>query len=340
MPIALTLALDQAGTYRDISELWAWARELAAEPGLRDHRLEAVVLGSAAAASWLLGDFDEAERLARRGLAVAEESGVDERLTQRCWSALAVVAMFRADFDTSRARWVKAAGLCDLPSSQLATAAMASGYAGDRETAARLLARAREANEREPSVGDRAYNHYAAGEIAADPAQAVREYTVARQLASSCGATFVEGLATVGLATVLTTTGDVAEAAGGFLMLLDYWPVTGNRTQLWTTLRNAALLLLDVGRAEAAALLLASADTADASSSVGGDSGSRLARAPERLAELLGPAGLAAVRARADSLGLTDVLGLARDELRRLAPPQAGVLTTAGRSTPGSGTGP
>ena len=338
--IAITLAVHEAAVYRDISELWAWSRELAADPSLSGHRQETAVLGSAAESSWLLGDLEEAERLARQGLRVAEESGAEETLTRRSWSALAVVALFRADFDTSRARWLRAASLGDDPSPQLATAAMASGYAGDRESAAQLLAQAREANERVPSVGNRAYNHYAAGEIAVEPQRAVREYTVARELARSCGATFVEGVATVGLASVLTTTGDVTEAAGGFLMLLDYWPVTGNQTQLWTTVRNAALLLLDVGRVETAALLLASADAAGSASSVGGASGSRVTLASERLQELMGPSGLAAVRARAGTLDVADVLRLAREELQRVASEKTGALTPAARSTPGSGTGP
>jgi hypothetical protein len=332
--VAMTCALHELAVYRDLAELWAWSRELADDPLLVGHPQETAVLGCAAEASWLMGETATAERLARRGLQVAGESSVRTAQTVRCWNALAVVALFGADFETSRERWLQAAARTDHPATQLATAAMASGYAGERETAEDLLTRAREATEQLPSVSDRAYNHYAAGEIAADPHQAVREFTAARDLARSCGATFVEGVATVGLASVLTTTGDVAEAADGFLMLLGYWPVTGNQTQLWTTVRNAALLMLDRDRVTVAALLLARADAADSAASVGGESGSRLALAAERLQQLLDPDEQLSVRSRAATLTVPEVLDVARSELRTLADD----VTPAARSTPGSGT--
>ena len=316
--IAITLALHDGGVLRDLSELWGWTRELAADPGLRGHPLEARVLGCAAESSWLLGEMDEAERLGRQGLRVAEESGADPGLTRQCWSALGVVAMFRAEFEVSEARWLRAAEIDPLPSIQLATAAMAAAYRGDREAAVRHLARAREANAHDLSASAHAYYHYAAGEAASDPGEAVREYTQARALAQSSGLTFVDGVATVGLASVWTATGDVAQAAAGFLMLLRYWPVTGNQTQLWTTVRNAALLLLDWGRHDTAALLLAAADSADSASSVGGESGSRLAEAYRRLPELLDPDELAAVRARARSLTRRELLDLAQEQLQGL----------------------
>ena len=143
LPVALSLHLDTASLMRDITELWAWSRELAAEPTLPGHPQEVAILGSAAEASWLLGDLVESERLARRGLEVAAETSAPEPLTRRCWSALAVSALFGADFATSRDLWIRAAALSgDGRSTQLATAAMAAAYAGDRSSGAELLARA------------------------------------------------------------------------------------------------------------------------------------------------------------------------------------------------------
>ena len=69
--IDLTLALDDAATWRDLTELWAWAVELERDPLLRGNPRENAVRASAAEASWLLGDLDGAARLAplrdRRG---------------------------------------------------------------------------------------------------------------------------------------------------------------------------------------------------------------------------------------------------------------------------------
>jgi tetratricopeptide (TPR) repeat protein len=316
--ISITLALDRAGLYRGMSELWSWSRELAADPALSGHPLEVAVLGAGAEASWLSGDLHAAETLAQKGLAVARERAVDERLTRRCWSALATVALFQADFDTSLSRRLRAAELSDRPSTQLATAAMAAGYAGDHETAVALLARARLAVEGQPSDSDRAYYHYAAGEVAEDPSLAVRDYTLARELASSCGAGFVDGVAAVGLATAWSSMGDVPQAAEGFSMLLDYWPSTGNQTQLWTTVRNAALLLMGNGRPAVAALLLAAADASDSASAIGGHSGDPLTRAVDRLENLLDQAELTGIRATAATMGIAEVLRTAREELDRL----------------------
>lgn len=141
----------------------------------------------------------------------------------------------------------------------------------------------------------------------------------------------MDGVATVGLASALTATGGVAGAADAYLVLLDHWPVTGNRTQLWTTVRNAAALLLQQGRVRTAALLLARAGAADSASAVGGASGGRLSAAHESLTALLGPAELVEVRAQAGSVPVPDVLDLARAELRQL---RDEVLRRADRSTP------
>jgi hypothetical protein len=70
-------------------------------------------------------------------------------------------------------------------------------------------------------------------------------------------------------------------------VLLDYWPTTGNQTQLWTTVRNAALLLLANDRTRPAALTLMAADAAGAASVVGGDSGYPLVRAQATVGERL-----------------------------------------------------
>jgi tetratricopeptide (TPR) repeat protein len=195
---------------------------------------------------------------------------------------------------------------------------MAASYGGDLESAEALLAQALRIPHESTSVTGRAYVDYAAGELAIDPAGAVADYTRAIELSRTCGAAFAEGVATVGLASVWTSLGDAAKAADGFLMLLDYWPSAGNQTQLWTTVRNAALLLLDQGRTLAAALMLRAADAADSASAVGGDSGARLTQAHDTVARLLGPSELAAVSQRAAATSTHDLLTILTDELRGL----------------------
>ncbi len=104
----------------------------------------------------------------------------------------------------------------------------------------------------------RAFSAYIDGEIdsiADRPDQADEHYSRAIDLARSSGATFIIGIATVGLLTVLANAGRVTDALRGYREVIDYWDRSGNWTQQWVTLRNLARLLRRTGAAEAAALL-------------------------------------------------------------------------------------
>ncbi len=60
------------------------------------------------------------------------------------------------------------------------------------------------------------------------------------RLARSSVATFVEGIASVGLLTVRTDAGRVHDALRGYRDVIDYFARTGNWTHQWVTLRNLA----------------------------------------------------------------------------------------------------
>ena len=62
-------------------------------------------------------------------------------------------------------------------------------------------------------------------------------------------------------------------------MLLDYWLSAGDKTQLWTTARNAALLLLEHGHSRPAASLLVAADNAGSAATISGDTAVRMQQA-------------------------------------------------------------
>jgi hypothetical protein len=62
--------------------------------------------------------------------------------------------------------------------------------------------------------------------------------------AEAAGANFIAGIALVTLASERARNGDVAGAADLYRQLVERWLRTGTWTQLWTTLRNAADLLL------------------------------------------------------------------------------------------------
>ena len=142
-----------------------------------------------------------------------------------------------------------------------------------------LLAQARDADALHPCASPRAFTDYVEGELVAveDPAAAIPLYLSAIQGARSVGANFVDGIASVALASARTRTGDHAGAAEMFEHLLGYWSATGHGPQLWTTARNAVPLLVAHDRTREAALLLLHADRAPR---CGG--GERADRPPQR----------------------------------------------------------
>ena len=317
--VDVTLALDEAAVLRDIEELWHWSVELADEPALRGHPCEAAVLGSAAEAAWLVGDLPRADRFRAAALDAVRLSG-DPEAQRRCWSSAAAVALFAGRFDEARARWTAAADVAARPAVYLASAALAAAYGGDRAGALELVARALEAR---PGVSHGAFSHYAQGEAlaAGDPGAAAAAYARAIEAARSAGAGFVEGVARVGLASVEASTGDPDAAARGYRDLLDYWDRTGNATQLWTTIRNVARLLITVPRPGGdadAALLLAAAESAPSASRLTGADADRAARDRAVLAGRLGADVTAVLETRARTLTPADASATARRALDRL----------------------
>ena len=136
-------------------------------------------------------------------------------------------------------------------------------------------------------------------------------YLEAIERARRAGAAFIEGVASVALASARTRTGDVAGAAEGFGYLLDYWRRTGQTTQLWTTARNAAGLLSQVGTAADGR---AAADLRRRRSPGRPPSGREIARYSGRafapVADLVPDDQLAELRAEAGRLGADGVLDL------------------------------
>jgi hypothetical protein len=253
--VAITVAVNQVVTWRDLREIWAWAAELADDPALATHPDRVAVLAGAAEAARLVGDFATAERRAHETVAAADPDTQLDALS-RAWSVLAVVAHFRGDFAAARDAWLRAQdGAGAEASAFVGSAALAAAYGGDPENARRLLDRSRSL----AVCGSHdAFVAYVEGELRATthPEESVPYYVEAIAEACRVGCNFVEGVARVSLASVRARIGDVSGAAEGFGYLIDFWRRTGQTTQLWTTARNAAEVLAAAGRSRTAALLV------------------------------------------------------------------------------------
>ncbi|HWM73225.1 MAG TPA: hypothetical protein VNQ53_05770, partial [Nocardioides sp.] len=319
--VGITLNLADATTQRDLRELWAWALELATDPGLAHHPARPAFLACAADGARLLGDLDLATRLADEALELAGPEPGDLRV-HHAWLARGSVAHFRGDFVAAREAWLRSGSGRPVESGvHLASAALAAAYGGDRVDARDLLDRAHAAIAGSGCLSHAAFASYVEGELRATDRveESVPYYEEAIEQARRCGAVFVDGVASVALASARTRTGDVAGAAEGFGRLLDSWQRTGHSTQLWTTARNAAALLVSVGRWRTAGLLLICAETQPGAAAVSAAIARHSGRAFVPLADVVPDDQVGDLRAEAARLSAEEILDLAREELTALA---------------------
>jgi predicted ATPase/DNA-binding SARP family transcriptional activator len=328
--VTITLAAIRVATWRDLREIWAWAIELARDPLLADHSDRVLVLGFAAEAGRLMGDFPLVETFSDEAFAWAEGHPGETRLAP-AWSARATAQHYAGDFETAMASWLQAADTAPAleAGAYTCSAALAATYGGRPERARELLDRALQLLEPVASPSQRAYVAYVEGEWRApeDAVAAMPFYREAIDLATRAGTSFVEGVARVSMASARRRSGDLAGAAREYAALLRTWRRSGHNPQLWTTARNAAELLAASGRTECAALVLVCAEAAPGSAAVGEEIARFSQRSFVRVSELVGPGEEDRVRADAFRLGPTAILDRAEVELLEVAASDDGSAT-------------
>jgi predicted ATPase/DNA-binding SARP family transcriptional activator/tetratricopeptide (TPR) repeat protein len=252
----LAMGVSEAAGWRDITEVWGWLLDLATDPLLDGHKDEAALLGSAASAAWSRGELDRASSLIERGRVLGGPAA------WRCDAAAALVSLSRGDLSRA-AELAESAGDAATRSEQsFGVGALAAAYHGELQRADRLHAKLH-AIAGSPTLS--AFDSYVAGEIAGIRGAeivALHHYERAIATARECGATFVEGIASVGRLTTVARTGRTTDALLGSRDLIGYWNRTDGWVQQWTTLRNLASLLLAMGDERTAVMLTVAADAA------------------------------------------------------------------------------
>lgn len=256
--VAIVTGLFEVVVNRDLIEIRGWAEELAADSAITGHPRRADLLGTAAFAVYHRGDHDRADRLARAGLADG---------SRYCLHAAAVIALARGAYSEV----VELARRADPETYRrylLGIAAIAKAYGGDTDEA-RTMVQQGLAEPLPASI--RAWITYFGGEVeqtAGRSAAAEPYYARAIADARASGATFLMGVASVGMLSVYAATGREREALAGYPSVIDHFARTGNWTHLRVALRNLADLLRRFGDDEPAAALDVAAD-ADAVAGAG-----------------------------------------------------------------------
>ena len=162
----------------------------------------------------------------RKGLALA----TDHTESWYCMLPLSVAALARGAYADVVEYSLAGAAVATEDSEYFGIAALAAAYAGDLDEARSLNARGL-TDVVSPTM--LAWGTYVAGEIeglAGRSELAEEHYVRAIDLARSSGATFLVGVATVGLLTVSAAVGRIDESLRGYREVIDYFARTGNWT--------------------------------------------------------------------------------------------------------------
>lgn len=311
----LVNALYRFAYWRTWAELGTWAERALALPGIDEVPAAPAVYAAAAASAWARGDLEAAHRLAVHGVELDDAEAGARALA---FEALADAAFFEGRLGDAAAAFSEQARLgaaCADPDSLAlgqVSAALVRAYGGDVDAAiAQVDEAAAAARAAGPAV--QAFAHYARGECRVEhaPADARTFAGEAAELASVCGARFVEGVARLTAASVRGREDDPREALPAFAELLEHWRRSGNWTQQWTTLRNLVELLVRAGDDEPAITIAAAAAADDRAAPTFGAESDRLAEALVTAHARLGAERAAAARVRGQRMHPQEVIDYA-----------------------------
>jgi predicted ATPase len=324
--LRLVAALYTFAMWRMRYEVATWAERALDMPDAARHPLVPTVLGTAAHGAWARGAFKDAIRLGELGLAAERDLATPPSWLPR--NLLAHLAMFERRFEDAfdhaevnvtlarehgeryelaYALWLKASvlsALDDLPRAL--------------EVAEQALHLAREL--RNPTAIAASLHEIGRQFRVKDAPRAMALFRESERIARSVDNRLVVGMATRALTTMLHD--DPDEALRAYPAAIDYWYRAGDWPNQWITLRKLAMLLLQLGQFEAAAVLQAAATAAHPSRPVTPGHLDRMATLEWRM----GPERLALARERGASMAPDEVLAYARSEVE-------GILAATPRST-------
>lgn len=266
--LRLVAPLYDFGMWRMRYEVAAWADSAVRLPAAANHPLMPAVLAIAGHGAWARGEVDGARALGERALVAEATSGgprswlprillahlavTDDRLaeaTHHLDHGMALASGLDAGYEMAHMLWLAASIL---------------GRSGDRTGAIRVaeeaLALARQTQN--PTAIAMSLHELGREVKWKDPRWAMALFEESIQLASSVSGRLAAGMASRELTALRAAHDDAYLALRAYPDLIEHWSRAGDWWNQWINLRKLAVLLLDIGRAEAAATLHAAASSA------------------------------------------------------------------------------
>ncbi|MET0459491.1 MAG: adenylate/guanylate cyclase domain-containing protein [Ilumatobacteraceae bacterium] len=256
----MVLALFQFFLFQPEPEGHRWAAQLAEHVDDADP-LATELLGATAMGMWYLGDVERAISAGRRAVDIAARHGGNV-----WWARNALVNAYGYAGDLDRLvphylALISELSRCDVPFWQVhgsALEAISLSMAGKTRSARERAGVAIAIAQRMQNPSSIHWSFYALGRALAttEPDAACEAFEQAMRASRSVDNRFILGLALVEWVRLKRRMGDRRSAVTGVLDLLDLLALSGNRSQLSQSLREAGMLLADEGRLADGALAL------------------------------------------------------------------------------------
>ena len=323
LALVLSSGLRYYALYRFRDEVVSWGEAAIALPDAVGHPQFAVACGAVAEGLTARGELRCADALAERILARASDPDDCDRMPGL--RVAGMVALYEGRTDDGFRYHQEMLRLARLHHAEYETGTALLGLAQSCTYGGDALAGLTFAEEQyrvaqqlgNPSMLALALYDQAEPLSLTEPEAARDHYERAIRLARAAGSSFIEGIALVGLASLLGRSGRPSTALPQFLAIIARWHDMGVWHHQWTTLRNLVQLLLRIGCSEDAAVLIHAIEAGKTAAAAFGTDAERMAAATGTLQRALGECTWSSAVAQGAALSDDGAVAFAREAINR-----------------------
>jgi len=323
LALEMSSGLRYYALYRFRDEVVSWGEAAIALPDAMHHPLFAVACGAVAEGLTARGELRRADALARQILARADDPDDCDRMPGLRVAGMVALYEGRTDdgfrYHQEMLRLARLEAAAYEAGMALLGMAQSRTYGGDPRAG---LTFAEEQYRMAQQLGNPSMLALALYDQAEplsmiEPETARDRYERAIGLARAAGSSFIEGIALVGLASLLGRSGRPGTALPQFLAIIDRWHDMGIWQHQWTTLRNLVQLLSRIGCDEDAAILSQAIEASKTAAVAFGTDAQRMADVTRTLRTALDKPSWSSAVARGAALSDEEAVAFARDAINR-----------------------